>query len=623
MKNLTPERLAFFERYRELYHAAREVHAELCSELEVHMEQYIGSYEIDNSGERATTIRNVTYEVIESEIDPDVPYPKAEAEICTEKGERCAHAIERLCRTVRERLPFEDLNDVDERYTYIFGGSVWYVEWDSSIRSAGAVGGVKLHCLSPLNFIPQPSICDVDDMQYCFLRFTTTKSELVRRWGVTPEELELADCEYRYSEHGTDEDTVTLIIALYRDGDGEVGKLVFSGELPLSDIPKYYARKTRVCRVCKKPLSDCACKESAPEYVDTPFEITEDGRAVKYYRPTGFPIVIRRNTRISDSLLGLSDCERIRPEQQAINKVESRILKKLLRAGVTPVMPEDASVTLGNSIFGEVIRMRPGESVENYGKIDTTPDISQDIAEADRLYDHAKRVLGITDALQGTDRTVQAESGYARQLKLSRATSRLETKKRMKYHAYSKLYRMIFEHYLAFADEPRILDYKDSYGLLRSECFNRRDFIEEDEHGGLYYSDSYLFSVDLNSGSEYTREALWERNLLNFESGSLGDTADPHTLLCYWQSQERASYPFAKENVEYFRRLVKLREGSPESEGELAPDGESAERVSSAEAAGESRDSRTAKSDSSTKTAVRASSTETVGKIPQKSDTNS
>ncbi|MBQ8528649.1 MAG: hypothetical protein IJ459_02825 [Clostridia bacterium] len=564
MKNIKPERQAFFERYKELYHAAKEVHSEVCSELEVHMRQYLGSYEIDNSSERATTVRNVTYEVIESQIDPDIPYPKAEPEIYTEKGERCAHAIERLCRTVRERLPFESLNDLDERYTYIYGGSIWYVEWDSGIRSSGAAGGVKIHCISPLDFIPQPSICDVDCMQYCFLRFTTTKSELVLRYGVEPEEVSLSECEYRYSELGTDEDTVTVIIALYRDSDGDIGKLVFSGELLLSDLPKYYSRKAAVCKSCKKPESECGCKSFEPEYLDTPFELVGEDTHIKYYTPGTMPIVIRRNTRISDTLLGLSDCERIRPQQQAINKVESRILKKLLRAGVTPVIPEDASVTLGNSVFGEVIRMRPGESVENYGKIDTTPDISQDIAEADRLYDQAKRVLGITDALQGTDRTVQAESGLARQLKIARASSRLETKKRMKYHAYSRLYKIIFEHYLAFADEPRLLTYKDPYGLVCDESFNRHDFIETGCDGLLYYSDAYLFSVDLNSGSDYSREALWERNLANLESGTLGDVSDPHTLLCYWQSQERASYPFAKENVEYFRRLIKLREDSSE-----------------------------------------------------------
>lgn len=551
MKPNNQKRQSVTEEYFGLYRSALNAHSELRERLERDMRQYLGSYEIDNSTEAATTVRNITYEIIESQIDPDIPFPKADSEIYSERGELAARSVERLCRSVRERLPFEQLNDLDERYTYIYGGSVWYVEWDSSLGE----GGVRVHCISPLDFIPEPGVCEVNDMRYCFLRFTTTRSELIRRYGAREEDVALAECEYRYSELSSDEDTVTVVICLYRDEDGDICKLVFSGELVLADIPKCFIRRV--------PVGD------GEELLDTPTELIDASRlsvegeglyAVPYYVPKSFPIVVRQNTRISPSLLGLSDCEHIRPEQQAINKVESRILKKLLRSGVTPVMPEDAAITLGNSVFGEVIRMRPGESIDNYGKLDTTPDISQDIAEADRLYDHAKRVLGISDALQGLD-TTQAESGFARQLKITRATSRLQTKRRMKYHAYAGLYRIIFEQYLAFSDKPCVLDYKDSFGNRRSASFNRYDFIERDGSGRLRYNDSFLFSVDLNGGDEYSREVLWQRNLTNLESGTLGDVSSPKTLLLYWQSQERAHYPFARENVEYFEALVKRELG--------------------------------------------------------------
>ena len=71
------------------------------------------------------------------------------------------------------------------------------------------------------------------------------------------------------------------------------------------------------------------------------------------------------------------------------------------------------------------------------------------------------------------------------------------------------------------------------------------------------YDDSYLFSVDLNGGSEYQRESLWEKNLENLKSGTLGDPNALPTLLRYWQCQERAHYPHARENVEYFSELIK------------------------------------------------------------------
>jgi hypothetical protein len=123
----------------------------------------------------------------------------------------------------------------------------------------------------------------------------------------------------------------------------------------------------------------------------------------------------------------------------------------------------------------------------------------------------------------------------------------------MKHTAYARIDKIIFSMYLAFADEPRRLSYRDAYGRIRESEFSRYDFIEVDHKNGRYfYDDAYLFSVDLNGGNEYQREALWQRNLENLKAGTLGDPGDPATLLRYWQCQERAHYPYARENVEYF-----------------------------------------------------------------------
>ena len=231
-------------------------------------------------------------------------------------------------------------------------------------------------------------------------------------------------------------------------------------------------------------------------------------------------------------------------------------------------MPEDATVTLNNSVFGQLIKMKPGESIAQYGKVDTTPDISQDIIEAERLYDHAKRIIGISDAYQGIDGATD-ESGVAKRLRIAQATGRLESKKKMKHTAYAALDKVIFSLYLAFADEPRQLAYKDAFGRIQRSEFNRYDFIEYDiVSGEYYYDDDYLFSVDLNGGNGYQREALWERNLENLRAGTLGNPESAVTLLRYWQCQERAHYPFARENVEYFVRAVdEERRGSLYEQG--------------------------------------------------------
>ena len=86
--------------------------------------------------------------------------------------------------------------------------------------------------------------------------------------------------------------------------------------------------------------------------------------------------------------------------------------------------------------------------------------------------------------------------------------------------------------------------------------FNRYDFIECDKEGNYYFDDSYLFAVDANADAQYQSEALWEINLNNLERGTLGDKDSPTTLMRYWQLQDKAHFPYARENVEYFQELI-------------------------------------------------------------------
>ena len=562
----TKETKARLLRLKELYSSAL-IAAEGNRERMIkNMNQYLGSNEIDGSSEPASIVRNVTFEVVESQISPDIPVPKVTGGSYSEKREENARAVENLSTSIRSRLPFEEMNDRDERYTYIYGGSVFYIEWDNEEGD----GGVKVHLISPLDFIPQPSIGAVEDMEYCFLHFTTTRSELKTKYGVNDDDISLAECEYLADLDDPMGDAVAVIIAFYRGEDGRVGKFVFSGDLALLDMPNYYKRKIALCNSCGKEKADCKCEKPHISYSDLEGEwVNIDGKRVmiSYYVPRDFPIVIRKNTIGDSELFGGSDCERIRPQQQAINKVESRILQKLLRAGITPIMPEGTAITLSNAVFGQIIKTRPGESIDSYGKIDTTPDISQDIEEAERLYDQAKRVLGISDALQGTD-SLKSESGYARELKIARASSRLESKKRMKHLAYCRIYEIVFKHYLAFADEAKRLAFSDSFGKVHLSQFNRYDFVEKDKYGNYYYDDNYLFSIDRNADGQYQGESLWEVNLENLERGTLGNKEDPRALLRYWQLQDKANYPYAKENVEYFRQMINEQKTKKESEKE-------------------------------------------------------
>ena len=447
----------------------------------------------------------------------------------SEQNERNAKSIETLLRNKRNELPFEKLNDIDERFNPIYGGSVWLIEWDNSITTHNTVGDVRISCLSPRRFTGQPSIYEVKDMEYCFIQFETTKEEIVRKYGVT---FDVAD--ETENDDNADDKTATLYICYYKNDAGKVCQYIWSGDTELSDIEDYFARKRFICKKCGKRKELCNCdkpdfelhdeeyeevlrdiKRSDGTFIPAQCEVIENGQVVMetkkeqavdqtglpifddstgirlpllvgvqvpkmqqtklpFYTPNILPIVIRKNTSEEDSLLGQSDCEFIRPQQQATNKLETRIDKKLNRAGVYPIVPDDATIELDNSLYEKVFRADQ-TNYALFGKLDLQVDISRDIAQAERLYDQAKRILGITDSFQGQYDS-SAQSGKAKQIQVQQAAGRLDSKRQMKNAAYAEIDQISFQYYLAYSDEPPPATYKDSQGRMQNILFNRYDF---------------------------------------------------------------------------------------------------------------------------------------------------
>ena len=604
-------KLTFFQ---SLYTEARSAAEEQYADLEKHLAQYKGSRVIDDSDVEAKAIRNITYELVESQVTSYLPTPAVTPKMWSDKNERNAKSIETLLRNKRDELPFEKLNDMDERFNPIYGGSIWLIEWDNSIATHNTVGDVKISCLSPKRFTGQPSIYDVKEMEYCFIEFETTKEDIVRKYGVSPSIADETE-----SDENADDKTATLYVCYYKNDRDKVCQYIWSADTELLDLEDYYARKRRVCKRCGKREELCSCENPKLElqneeyeevtldiplsdgsFIPSMSEVYKDGQPVMerqkkqmleedgspamedvngvlmplladmdvpkmektrlpFYTPNILPIVIRKNTSEEDKLLGQSDCAFIRPQQQAINKLETRIMEKLLGSGVFPIVPDTWEGDMDNSIYKRVFRTKQNE-IGSFGRVDLQVDVSRDIAQADRLYDQAKRILGITDSYQGQYDS-SAQSGKAKQIQVQQAAGRLDSKRQMKNAAYAEIDQIIFQYYLAYADEPRPAIYLDAQGRKQNVIFNRYDFIERDEAGEYYYNDEYLFAADASIDIEKSRELLWQENRQNFQQGAYGDPSIPQTLLIFWQNMEKAHYPWAHDNVERIKEEIARQQG--------------------------------------------------------------
>lgn len=625
------------------------------AQLERNMEQYLGSDVIDAASDvtssedadtesagavptRAKVVRNITFELIESQISTVIPVPKVTPERWSERHQRNAESIERLLTVLRDRTDSELMNDLDERLTPVHGASMRTVDWDESITTHDTTGDVRIQLMDITHLVWQPGVFNVQDMDCVFVRYDTTRSAVMERYGVT---LPVAESTEPDEGNEFPDDTVTVWTAWYRDEAGEVCKYSFSAATELEDVDNYWCRHRRVCEACggrAEVCEDednpgvCRCGGAIVDSLDDFEQLTHDildadgnvlipamspvirggvvqtreelqpavdpatGSAIvsinaqglpepvmqtvqvpvleptriPWYRPKIYPICVRRNVSRNGSLLGQSDCEMIRPQQQAINKYESRILEKKLSETFIPVKPVRSTFKYDNSIGAKVLVLGEGENKGDYGAINTITDISGDMAASERCYGHAQRILGIPDSFTGQADS-SAKSGLAKQVQVQQAAGRLASKRVMKSTAQAECDRAAFQLYLAYSDEPRPAPFTDDFGRVHNASFSRYDFVERDElTGEYYYDDRYLFSADMSGAVVEDNEQMWDLINSDFVSGLYGDPTQTVTLLRAWQARERARYPGAHKQVKYFTELLRQEVAMAQEQAALA-----------------------------------------------------
>lgn len=255
---------------------------------------------------KAGYVRNLTKELIESQVSSVISQPKVTA--LRPQDERLAQLIEDMLRNELDRLPMEYNNDQEERTTPMQGGAYSLVEWDTSKRTHQTVGALRVSQLHTKKVIPQDGVyLDIEDMDYLFVDLPQTKSYLKRRYGVDVSEERETEPEVKGPDGpSTDsaEDMVTQHLAYYRNDAGGIGcfSWVDGVEKPLIDLEDYQARRVSYCEKCGQRGDGHACtfcgserfqeREEAYEVLDRD-HVLSDGRVIPAWSPvldeTGTP----------------------------------------------------------------------------------------------------------------------------------------------------------------------------------------------------------------------------------------------------------------------------------------------------------------------------------------------
>ena len=566
-----PEENKKLKKWQGKFENAKSKYQDELDRMEMQKKYYIGDRHVKGNPNKTSgyasklsiNVRNIVYELIESQIDSSIPMPKVTA--IHEEDKDKAKIIEDFIKNEMKSLNFNILNDLQERLTPMLGGDFLLVEWNNQKGYHCTIGDLDVSNIHPKQVIPQPGITEIDKMDYIFIRTSQTKDYVKRRFGKDVSEEEETDNDIR--EGVTSDDIVTVVTAYYKNEKGGIGLFRWCGDVVLEDMEDYQARRIEVCKECGAPKTGDVCEKCGSKRFEIRTDDMETVRFVEneiemeiqipYYKPDQFPLVLRKNISVYDKLLGCSDVDVIEDQQDTIKKLGSKINEKLLKGGSFVTLPSDVGVDTTDEEL-KIIRIDNPAQKALIDVITAQADIGQDRTMLEMNYQWAKSALGITDSYQGKYDS-SATSGTAKQYSINQAAGRLESKRVMKNQAYAQLYELMFKFALAYADQPIPINSQGKDGVQVFAHFDKMDFLKMDAAGQYYWNDEFIFDTDPTSTLLTNREAMWNQADLKLQSGAFGPISELETNYLYWLEQERNGYPNAGEIKKEIERRMEER----------------------------------------------------------------
>lgn len=568
---------------------------------------------------QATHVRNVTMEIIETQIDSTIPHPKVEA--VHEEDEPLAKLIEDYIRDEQKRLKVEELNDESERTCPIQGAVGFLAGWDVTKGTHTRLGEFTLTQEHPKRIIPQDGVYVTDDMDWFFVRTPVTKRWVKRTYGkdVSTESEEAP--EAKSLDEAVAEEIVTMITAYYVNEEGGIGRYIWVGNTELEDLDDYQTRRIYICKKCGTVGDGIKCRscggksfqeEKQEEIMLTDNITTENGTVIPaesqkrdefgqpvfretqeavqvmntggglldqmampppmtlrtepvmgptkipYYKPRVYPLVLRKNISQFGRFLGGSDVDAIESQQNEMNKESTKVSQKTLGGGSFTAIPKGLKFKVDDE-DNKVVEVNGASDMEAIKTYNLQVDTSSDRRQLADMYEEARQTIGITDSLQGR-RDATATSKIAKEFSARQAEGRMESKRVMKRAAWRQIFELMFKFWLAYADEPRSVRTRDESGKVVFRTITKWDFLKQDAAGEWYWNDEFIFSCDDTAPLAGNREAMWQEARLNFQSGAYGPPTELESLLHFWTVMEENHYPTAKESKALIEERIQKRD---------------------------------------------------------------
>lgn len=560
--------------------------------------------------EQATHVRNLCFEIVETQVDSNIPQPKVTA--VRAEDEEKAKLIEDMLRNILDRLPMERINDEAERISPTQGGYVLLVDWFDEASGRGWMGDLKVTLKHPRSIVPQSGIYQVAEMDYIFVKDAMTKRQIKQRYGkdVSNEGEDDPTARSRAGESTTDE-LVTMITGYFRNDEGGIGRIRWVNDTLLEYLEDYQVRRVKRCKCgaigdgikcayCggKAFTEELQHEETLTDDMTTGMGMTIPG--MDYARDEFGQIKLQNPeaAMIMEQLVGETGLlPQMQPADMGVYTMRQEVVMEATKLpyykpDIYPVILRKNVSRSGHFLGGSDIDAieyqqntlnklgtKINQKVLGGGSFTTVPrglgkfitdgdnrklevdgpaqlqsihvyntqvDISPDLALRSEIYEEGRQTIGITDSMQGR-KDATATSAVAKEFSAKQAAGRMESKRVMKQALFQDLFETLFKFMLAYADEPRPVIAYNEQGETEYKLFDRHDFLYQDEAGNWKYNTDFLFSCDSAAPLASNREAMWQEARMNFQQGTYGNPQEMTTLVRFWTVMEQLHYPTAKQ----------------------------------------------------------------------------
>lgn len=524
-----------------LYHGTRSVGPNI-SRSNMSDRYHNTSYNDQNSTADARQVHNITFQLVESQIDISVLMPNVEAIEGDDDNERKL-MIEGYLTYLAEGPELERITSENERIAKKNSLCVYKVDFDPDFKSHKFRGRIRTVAPHPINVIPQPGVYRVKDMDYLFHIENRTIDRVCRMYGEEFRDLLDTDgSEYSYLEEFTNDSTtyyssvasknrVSVVECWYKDKDGDVCLLVWANDVILKDMPKFFYK-----RVNGKIIE---MEEIEIEQFDDAGNLLPPVKVqVKAHVPTRFPFVIQYNIPKEKSYYGKADPDIIYDQQEGIKKLLSiEEEKQILGTTKIFVRRQSGLATKLSNAVSQII-----ETDDPHGDLFVvdlkTPD--QGLKQLYGIYvQAAKDTLGVTEASQGRA-DGSTLSGRALEILANNTAGRISVKIFEKQIAFTELYQLYYDFVLAFIDDARPYRVQGKDNRPQFGYFDKSKLLKQDDSGEWYYPE---FDIKISVDSGLPKDKRFILETAN-QSGQRMDNIE------YWMVLESVGFPNASAILE-------------------------------------------------------------------------